>query len=388
MKKFHILVLVFIVMCSTAFAQRKYVGWSSGYLPNYANFPVSKINWKCYTHVFWFSINPNSSGVVGGLNATTAKSFTAACHQNNAKAIICVGGAGAANGFETATANSAILNTFVNSMVSFMQSNGFDGIDIDWEDDGNGITASRYLALFQGLNTALLKITPKPLLTAAVADYYSTVSAPVYPYVDQMNIMSYYDLVGSSPQEVAAFTGKGVPKSKLGIGYGYDTDNEVDGPNEAGNGPNGNPTDINAKCLYSINNGCGGIMIWSIDRAPTVCDSVTAYYVNKTVTQAGPLIPLCALHRGQRVAFTIVNNGSTGISEIRYSVPSAVSVKLALFNMKGALVQKLASGQREPGTNYTVVVSKNISGNSVKPGAYVVKLATPESSEQGTIIIK
>ena len=90
MKKFHILVLVFIVMCSTAFAQRKYVGWSSGYLPNYANFPVSKINWKCYTHVFWFSINPNSSGVVGGLNATTAKSFTAACHQNNAKAIISV----------------------------------------------------------------------------------------------------------------------------------------------------------------------------------------------------------------------------------------------------------------------------------------------------------
>ena len=60
-----------------------------------------------------------------------------------------MGGAGAANGFETATANSAILNTFVNSMVSFMQSNGFDGIDIDWEDDGNGITASRYLALFR-----------------------------------------------------------------------------------------------------------------------------------------------------------------------------------------------------------------------------------------------
>jgi GH18 family chitinase len=387
MKKFYILVLVFVVMCSTAFAQRKYVGWSAGYLPNYANFSVSKINWKCYTHVFWFSINPNSSGVVGGLSATTAKSFTTACHQNNAKAIICVGGAGAANGFETATANSTILNTFVNSMVSFMQSNGFDGIDIDWEDDGNGMTASRYLALFRGLNTALLKITPKPLLTAAVADYYSTVSAPVYPYVDQMNIMSYYDLVSSSPQEVAAFTNKGVPKSKLGIGYGYDTDKEVDGPNEAGNGPNGNPTDINAKCLYSINNGCGGIMIWEIDRAPAVCDSVTAYYVNKNTTPVQPVL-LSALHHGQRVTFAVVNNGVTGASEIRYSVPSAENVNLALFNMKGALVQNLASGAREPGISYSIVLGNNISGISVKPGAYVVKLATPESTEAGMMVVK
>lgn len=387
MKKFQILVLAFVLLCSTAFAQRKYVGWSAGYLPNYANFPISKINWKCYTHVFWFSINANSSGVVSGLDATTAKNFTSACHQNNAKAIICIGGAGAANKFETATANSTILNTFVNSMVSFMQSNGFDGIDIDWEDDGNSITASRYLALFQGLNTALLKITPKPLLTAAVADYYSTQSAPVYPYVDQMNIMSYYDLVGSSPQEVAAFTNKGVPKSKLGIGYGYDTDNEVDGPNEAGNGPNGNPADINAKCLYSINNGCGGIMIWEIDRAPALCDSVTAYYVNKNTTPVQPM-PLNAMHRWQRVMFAIVNNGSTGVSEIRYSVPSAEAVSLELFNMKGALVQNLANGLREPGITYTIALGKNISGISIKPGAYVVKMAAPGITETGSMVVK
>ena len=388
MKKFHILVLVVAVLCSTVFAQRKYVGWSSGYLPNYANFSVSKINWKCYTHVFWFSINATSTGAVDSSDATAVRNFATACHQNNTKAIICVGGAGAASTFEAATANATIRTTFVNSMVRFMQKNGLDGIDIDWEDDGQGITASRYLALFQDLNTALLKISPKPLLTAAVADYYSTVSAPVYPYVDQMNVMSYYDLVGSSPQEIAAFTNKGVPKSKLGIGYGYDTDNEVDGPNECGNGANGNPTDINAKCLFSINNGCGGIMIWEIDRAPAVCDSVTAYYVNKTTTQAGPIVPLSALHRGQRATFAIVNNGSTNVSEIRYSVPSTENVNLALFNMKGALVHNLVNGLHEPGISYNVVLSRNISGISIKPGAYVVKLVTPGSTEAGAIIVR
>jgi GH18 family chitinase len=389
MKKFHVCFLVFVLLCSTGFAQRKYVGWSAGYLPNYANFSVSKINWKCYTHVFWFSINPNSSGVVGGLSATTAKSFTTACHQNNTKAIICVGGAGAASGFETATANSTILNTFVNSMVTFMQQNSFDGIDIDWEDDGHGITASRYLALFQGLNTALLKITPKPLLTAAVADYYSTQSAPVYPYCDQMNIMSYYDNVNSSPQEVSAFTGKGVPKSKLGIGYGYDTDQEVDGPNESGNGPNGNPTDINAKCLYSVNNACGGIMIWEIDRAPAVCDSVTAYWVNKNPTTAAlPMPMMSGMQDGQHALFAIVNSGATGTAEIRYSLPMAETVNLELFNMNGALVQNLARGMQEPGKDYVISLGKNVAGASVRPGAYVVKFATPRSTQAGTVVVK
>ena len=160
MNKFKGFLLLITLFCLTSFAQQKYVGWSTGYLPSYANFSVSKVNWKCYTHLCWFSITPNSSGVVGGLSASTAQSFTTACHQNKTKAIICVGGAGAANSFETACANATILNTFVNSMVSFMQTNAFDGIDIDWEDDGNGITSSKYLALFQGLNTALLKITP------------------------------------------------------------------------------------------------------------------------------------------------------------------------------------------------------------------------------------
>jgi hypothetical protein len=372
MNRIGFLIVVCALLGNTAHAQQKYVGWSAGYLPDYANFPVSSINWKCYTHVMWFSITPNSSGVVGGLNSSTAKSFTAACHQNNTKAIICVGGAGAASSFETATANATILNTFVNSMVTLMQTNSFDGIDIDWEDDGNGITASRYMALFVALNTALTKITPKPLLTAAVADYFSNASAPVYPYCDQMNIMSYYDDVNSSAQEVSAFTNKGVPKSKLGIGYGYDVDQEVDGPNECGNGPNGNPTDINAKCLYSINNGCGGIMIWEIDRAPKVCDSVTAHYVNKIVTG---IIPYFADREISENMLTVRRNRCSGISEICYTVPgnSASAIDLTMYDASGALVRTLVHGLGMPGTHSYILEQNGLNCNS---GIYVFKLRT------------
>ena len=383
MKKFQVLMLALALLSTTSFAQRKYAGWSYGYLPNYANFSVSRVNWKCYTILAWFSINGNSSGAITGMNDADAKTFTTACHTNKTKAMICVGGGGAGGQFQAATASN-VMGAFVHNLVDFMKRNSFDGIDIDWEDGING----QFVPFMKALNDTLLKITPKPLVSIATAQYLSGSHAPAAPYVDQMNLMSYYDLLNSSSApisgQVSSLTSKGVPKSKIGVGYGYDTDAEVDGPNECGNGSDGNPADINAKILYSIDNACGGIMIWEIDRAPAKCDSVTAFYCNKNAPSQVFSLPLAAAHRGQRASFAIVNSGIAGLSEIRYSVPSAQAVNVELFNMKGALVQNLANGIREPGKSYTI----SLAHNSVGSGSYVVRIATPASTESGMVVVK
>jgi hypothetical protein len=275
------------------------------------------------------------------------------------------------------------MGTFVHNLVDFMKRNSFDGIDIDWEDGING----QFVPFMKALNDTIIKITPKPLVTIATAQYLSASHAPAVAYVDQFNLMSYYDLLNSSSApisgQVASLTSKGVPKSKIGVGYGYDTDNEVDGPNECGNGPDGNPGDINAKILYSIDNACGGIMIWEIDRAPAKCDSVTAFYCKKNAPNPVFSMPLAAAHRGQRVTFSIANLGATGATEIRYSVPSTQVVNMELFNMKGALVQNIASGIREPG-RYTISLARNSLGS----GSYIVKMATPASTESGMVVVK
>ncbi len=343
-----------------------------GYLPNYANFSVSRVNFKCYTILVYFD------GGTSMTSTSTGQNFTSTCHNNNTKALKCLGGAGAGGSFSNSTSSGNLTN-YINTVVSAMQAQGYDGLDIDWED---GINNTQYANLVKGLKAAFAKITPKPLLTIATADYISSACIPVATYADQLNVMSYYDGASSIPSEVSSFTKGGVARSELGIGYGYDTDQEYDGPNEMGNGPNGNPADINAKCDSAASNGYGGIMVWEVDAAPKACDSVTALWVNKNATSVQP-VAMGAAMMSREDNFAIVNNVATGGAEIKYSIPSAEVVNLNLFNMKGALVQNLSQGSREAGT-YSVAISRGL----VSPGAYILRMGTPVGNQAGIVIVK
>jgi len=372
MKKCLVLVLVLVVLSSSAFAQRKYVGWSIGYHTTWGGQSVANMNFKCYTHIAYFD------GSINMTSASAGQGFTSVCHANKAKALKCLGGAGAGGSFGSSTSSGNLAN-YVTTVVNAMTAQGYDGLDIDWEDNVN---SSQFAALCQALSVAFGKITPKPLLTYATGMGLAQYAAPVASYADQLNLMSYYDyLTGGGapiPTQLAAFTSRGVAKSKLGVGYGYDTDNEVDV---------NNPNDIGAKILYTINNGYGGIMVWEIARACTKCDDTTAYYVNKNAT---PILTMSnsTVGHGQRATFSIVNNGAAGANEIRYSVPSAEIVNLELFNMKGALVRNFSLGVRNPGIGYVIPVNQKNAGVSIQPGSYVLKLATPSSAETGLIVVR
>jgi chitinase len=122
--------------------------------------------------------------------------------------------------------NQAGIDTFADSVVAFLRSYGFDGVDIDYEyptsmkDAGNPldftISNPRRAALMQGY-VALMKTLRQKLDTAAAQDgkyYMITIAAPssgyllrgmevyqITQYLDYVNLMS-YDLHGAWNQYV------------------------------------------------------------------------------------------------------------------------------------------------------------------------------------------
>jgi hypothetical protein len=356
----------------SAFSQVKYAGWSTGYHTTWGGQATANTYWKAYTHLMYFtgSINPPS--------ASTGKAFSDLCHKNNAKAILCIGGWGAANAFEQNSNSADKRAAFITKMVDGMKAGGFDGLDIDWEEEGGGIS-NNYTLLLKELRVAIDKVTPKPLLTIATADNQVPSAVAVKDVVDQMNAMSYWTLVGGMAGYMKKFTDKGVSKAVLGVGYGYDTDGEVDVDN---------PTDIEAKCKFAVDNGYGGIMIWEVARACAQCNEITAKYAAKDTRPTGLRPGMEARMAFQRAnTLSIVSNGVTGAREVRYSVAaqdgSAPLINLGLYDMQGALIKTLAKGPSLPG-EYSLSLG---GAASLGQGAYVVKLESPAGTESAHTVL-
>ncbi len=253
---FLIAAILIFAICSIS-AQSKmwvtgyYAGWMQGQ-NNDGYLTTQNIDFSAMSQIIHFSLVPNADGTIdstsNSITPTNSSTLIAAAHAAGVKVIICVGGWNSETNFMSAT-SPAYLSTFVNNLVSFIQSRGYDGIDIDWETLSSS-DASQYSTFITTLRTALNKISPRPLLTAATA-WQPSIFASLYSQFDQINLMT-YDLSGAwqgwvtwhnSPiydggikfpstggavpsinGMVSSFTSAGVPANKLGIGmdfYGY-----------------------------------------------------------------------------------------------------------------------------------------------------------------------
>jgi len=161
-------------------------------------------------------------------------------HKKSRKALLMIGGE--SNGDEILEAMRNQKEKFINNLVNTVNTYGFDGIDIDWEDDIDG-------NLFVELVKTLREKLPKKILTVPggmINSNYQTVPKWVIDlalYIDQYNVMSYYPatawigsgwwswhnspLKGAKPNTpisvedtLKRLSDAGFPKSKLGMGVG------------------------------------------------------------------------------------------------------------------------------------------------------------------------
>lgn len=233
--------------------------WSSAYYPGWLQsfYPLSSLPWKDLTQINDFSLMTSTardgSVTLGhSLTVSNMQVLVAAAHQHSVKVYISVGGA-EDNNFDAAC-NPTYRNKFVTNLVSYVTTYGFDGIDLDIEQDFNHTDYQDCVAAIR----AALDQLPAPrrgLTMSADPDWQAYMAVLVWQYVDQINLMSYWGTVSVIPAELNNYTSIGIPAAKLGIGVGL---------NEADMAEYKNPTSCDAKANYAAANGYGGVMEWTL----------------------------------------------------------------------------------------------------------------------------
>jgi chitinase len=187
---------------------------------------------------------PDSGGTLGllGGNPDVAAEIVAAAHANGVKAVASIGGADSATGFRQATSPTT-MGTFVDNLVTLLDSVGYEGIDIDWEPLE---LADEAIAI--ELANQIRAARPDVLMTIPIGYVNPNLSADLsgYPALaaayDQLNIMSYgmagawtgwnswhssalYQTNSATPlsidSTVELYAAAGVSVAQLGLGIGF-----------------------------------------------------------------------------------------------------------------------------------------------------------------------
>lgn len=301
-----------------------------GYLPSWAG-SVSSIQFSKLTHINYAFLLPTASGGYQAIdNPSKLSSMVSSAHANGVKALISVGGGGGGGGFSGIVASSANINNFVNSMLSFCNQYGLDGVDIDWEYPSAGTQANNFLTMMTALSTALHN-QGKILSVAVIGDGGDYIVSGIFNVVDIVMIMAYDDnnfqhsTYELGAQCMAYWLGRGCPASKAILGvpfYGHDSSQdpnsdaaEVEYNTIIGDGAsstldvfstfgyNGLLT-MKSKTSYAMSTG-GGVGIWELSGDATGTNSLLTA-INQVVT-AGGAVPTNA-PIGQTVTLKGFNN--------------------------------------------------------------------------------
>lgn len=225
--------------------------WVTSYYAAYQRdlLAPSDIDWSSLSHIVFTRLKTQGQGNLQldfDIDATQgpalAREIAKQAHQHGKKALLMLGGEQAGAGIaDSSSPDHRAL--FVRALLQAVDEFGYDGLDLDWEDN---IDFDRFVALAQALRAQ----RPTLILTApgaAINGNYQTVDRKIATLVqslDQYNLMTYYPstaFTGSGWQSwhnaplsgvksatpvaiddsLQRHVDAGVPRNKLGLGIAF-----------------------------------------------------------------------------------------------------------------------------------------------------------------------
>ncbi len=230
---------------SPAAAARRVVGYFPIWNRN-AGYGEANVDFTTVTHVAHFALTPRADGslIIPDWGPFPDPKLIGATHSAGAKIVLVIGGddAAATSGFAGLTASAATRQRFVAGVQSMLSTNGYDGVDLDWEFPTSTTDRDNLTKLVGELRTGLAP--NKSISLAAPGSSWSGqwLDVPALaPLVDWIGAMT-YSLSGStwshrSDNNAALFAvddqalsldttrayylGRGLPAEKLLLGISF-----------------------------------------------------------------------------------------------------------------------------------------------------------------------
>jgi chitinase len=138
-----------------------------------AEFDHTKIQYRYLTHIAHAFAWPDASGNLFVPDGLLYPELVQTAHENDVRVIISLGGWGHDEGFPVMASTPANRARFIAQLLDFCLTNGYDGVDLDWEFVSNAEEQQNFVQLVQELSAALKsQDTPLLLTMAAPAGNY------------------------------------------------------------------------------------------------------------------------------------------------------------------------------------------------------------------------
>ena len=166
-----IIFVTFVIMMTispvTVIGEKLVIGYYPHWLKD--DLPPEEIDLKNLTHIIHAFAWPNSDGTLSTYNGMIDGNLNYQVHLSGKQILISLGGWGNSTAFSDVTGNSSLRSTFIANIISFIQQNDYDGVDIDWEYPSTFVHKENLTLFVSELRSALDMIDTGYLLTMAIS---------------------------------------------------------------------------------------------------------------------------------------------------------------------------------------------------------------------------